>query len=113
MEPCLTILHFDLSSISDTWRIRFKVDTSDSGGESSSVQVYYLRKITGSETSIVTEYLSSNNGTNFTEADGAGYVSIPTDEQGYQMVPQLTTTPAAGEGVFVDQVYYQMFTDND
>ena len=103
---------FDLSSLGANWYIRVEITTWSSPATVRTLSIYYLRKITGSETSTVVEQLSSNNGTNYTTASEK-WVLITAAQRGYRMIPKLTCTPVAGEGVCVRRVDFQMFSEED
>lgn len=105
---------FDLSTISGNYQLEVfnEYPSTASNGKSWQVDMYFLRKITGSETTTITESFSSNNGTNYSTVSN-NYVTIPSAQQSYQMRTKLTSTVATGELVVVDRVDYQGLTADE
>lgn len=99
----------DMSTVTNNWYIYWKSGTT-LASEVFTAECYYLRRITGSETTTVTQSFSSNNGSDYYTVSN-NVVSITNT--GYQMVAKLTTTPASGEGVAVARIDFQGFTANE
>lgn len=97
----------DLSSLSGSWLIQFRAAFD---AAATTVRCHFLRKITGSETTTVSSYFSSDAGDNY-DAVSNGYANITN--KGFVMKAKFESTPVAGEGVNVSRIDFQGFTDSD
>ena len=101
---------YDLSSLTNNkWMIRINSD----GTRNAHWYWYWCRKYKATPSTTVTEYLSSDDGTNFTTADSNGFVDITSSsERGIRMKAKLVANVASNEVIVVRRCDYMMWDEN-
>jgi len=99
---------YDLSSLTNNkWMVRFRLV------DATYCHIYWFRKYKANPSTTVTEYLSSDDGTNFTTADSNGFVDITSsNERGVRMKAKLVANVASNEVIVVRRCDYMMWDEN-
>lgn len=86
----------DISAVSGTWQLTFGMEQRSQ--DTARLRVYFLRVVSGSESTTLTTSFSFDNGDSYVEADD-GYARA--SESSYLSRAKLEATISSGEGVFV------------
>lgn len=101
---------FDLSGLTGNYIVQIEVGSVGTASDTMTIDMFYFRVMDGTETTTVTQSLSSNAGTNYSTTSNR-LVTIPSSEQGATMIPKLTSTVQTGELLFVEGAKYFAFVD--
>jgi len=82
------------------------------GANTATLDVNYIRKVDGTETTTVSEFLSVDNGSNYVTADSNGYCVLSANK-GFKAKMKLTTTPVSGEFVEVSRADCVILNEDD